>query len=88
MQLVHHWHGSREGDFERKGLEMSDGRGDASGEIPLGFGGDWGLRIGCDEEEVVGREEVVYVDGESVIFEVLVVIALFRSVLPSIEGIK
>ena len=46
------------------------------------------MRIGCDEEEVVGREEVVYVDGESVIFEVLVVIALFRSVLPSIEGIK
>ena len=29
--------------------------------------GDWGLRIDCDEE-VVGREEVVYVDEESVIF--------------------
>jgi len=37
------------------------------GRYRSGLGGDWGLRIGCDEE-VVGRGEVVYVDDESVIF--------------------
>jgi len=42
--------------------------------------GDWGLRIGCDE--VVGREEVVFVDEESVIYAIQRFNALTQSSAP------